>query len=269
MNAYEGNEKYIFVSYSHKDSKVVLPIIEDLSMRGFRIWYDSGIEAGSEWPEYIEQHLIGAAVFLAFISPSAVASINCRNEINLARADAKETLVVFLEPTELVAGMRLQLSSVQAISLFNFQNYDSFINTLSTTKILSPCNTGSTDKQQEERQSDNYRNFSRNQTYHSTQNNFGTRNFGFSSEPQTFTLTVSRMKQFFLVNPDIEMTFNDRIYYVKKNVPISIQLKEGFYTFNFAASFRKKQLTLNLTKDTEIVLSWNRLTGEIEAEEKQ
>ena len=39
---YEGNDKYIFVSYAHKDSQKVVPIVETLSSNGFRVWYDSG-----------------------------------------------------------------------------------------------------------------------------------------------------------------------------------------------------------------------------------
>ena len=58
--AYEGKEPYIFVSYAHKDSPAVFHIVEQLSARGYRIWYDEGIEPGSEWPEYIANHLLGA-----------------------------------------------------------------------------------------------------------------------------------------------------------------------------------------------------------------
>ena len=43
--AYEGNEKYIFFSYAHRDSATVLPMIEYMQEKGFRIWYDAGIEA--------------------------------------------------------------------------------------------------------------------------------------------------------------------------------------------------------------------------------
>ena len=81
---YEGNEKYIFVSYAHKDSPIVLPIVETLSKESFRVWYDSGIEAGTEWPEYIEDHLARAEIVLIFMSPATVESRNCRNEINFA-----------------------------------------------------------------------------------------------------------------------------------------------------------------------------------------
>ena len=39
QNAYEGQEPYIFISYAHKDSNTVLPIIQGLQERGFRVWY--------------------------------------------------------------------------------------------------------------------------------------------------------------------------------------------------------------------------------------
>ena len=60
MKTYNGNDKYIFVSYAHKDSDTVLPIISEMQKSGFRIWFDEGIEAGTEWPEYIAEHLANA-----------------------------------------------------------------------------------------------------------------------------------------------------------------------------------------------------------------
>ena len=44
---YEGNEKYIFISYAHRDSDVVLNIAKAITEAGYRIWYDDGIAAGS------------------------------------------------------------------------------------------------------------------------------------------------------------------------------------------------------------------------------
>ena len=48
---YNGTENYVFVSYAHKDSDTVLPYIEAMKQNGFRVWYDRGIEAGTEWAE--------------------------------------------------------------------------------------------------------------------------------------------------------------------------------------------------------------------------
>ena len=53
LRPYEGTQPYIFVSYAHKNDAAVLEIIGTLQSRGFRVWYDEGIEAGSEWPESI------------------------------------------------------------------------------------------------------------------------------------------------------------------------------------------------------------------------
>ena len=66
MKPYEGEDDYIFVSYAHKDSDFVLPIIDNLHDLGYRLWFDEGIEASAEWPEYIEKHMSDAAAVLAF-----------------------------------------------------------------------------------------------------------------------------------------------------------------------------------------------------------
>lgn len=149
MKIYEGNENYIFLSYSHKDSQTVIPIIERLDASGFRVWYDSGIEAGSEWPEYIEEHLKNASVVVVFISPSSVESRNCRNEINFALDLGKDILVVYLEETELAKGMRLQLTSTHSLYKQNHDSYESFISSLVNAHILKSCHRNA-DKATEE-----------------------------------------------------------------------------------------------------------------------
>ena len=45
---YRGDSPYIFISYSHKDSDVVFDIIGQLQMKQYRIWYDEGIDPGTE-----------------------------------------------------------------------------------------------------------------------------------------------------------------------------------------------------------------------------
>lgn len=45
--AYKGTDPYIFISYAHKDSDIVLPIISRLQKDGYRVWYDEGIAPGS------------------------------------------------------------------------------------------------------------------------------------------------------------------------------------------------------------------------------
>ncbi|MBP3436335.1 MAG: toll/interleukin-1 receptor domain-containing protein [Clostridia bacterium] len=144
MTTYEGKDKYIFVSYAHKDAETVMPILETLSEKGFRIWYDAGIEAGTEWPEYIAERLMSCSVVLVFMSTSSAASANCRKEINFALEMDKELLVVYLEKTEMSAGMRLQLNSHQALFRYRHPNDASFVRELLRSKLLLQASEGYT-----------------------------------------------------------------------------------------------------------------------------
>lgn len=139
--AYEGREPYAFVSYAHKDSHKVLPIIQALQEKGIRVWYDAGIEVGTEWPEYIAQHLQKSAVCMAFISRAALDSFNCRREINFAIAQSKELLAVYLEDIydRMPLGMQMQLGSVQGVFYTRHKSMSAFVETLCTSNIMSPC----------------------------------------------------------------------------------------------------------------------------------
>lgn len=139
QNAYDGQEPYIFISYAHKDSDKVFPIIRALNDRGFRVWYDVGIEAGTEWPEYIASRLNSCTCFLAFISQNALDSHNCRREINFAIELRKDPLAVYLEDVKLSLGMRMQLGSLQALFFNRHSSQDTFMNALCDCELLKPC----------------------------------------------------------------------------------------------------------------------------------
>ena len=82
-------EKYAFISYSHKDNKIILPIIKELSLV-VNVWYDDGIHAGSEWEEIIASRIINCTCFLYFVSKNSIESVNCKNEIHLANKKNKK-----------------------------------------------------------------------------------------------------------------------------------------------------------------------------------
>jgi len=115
FEAYVGTEPYIFISYAHKDSEQVFQEISKLNDAGYKIWYDEGIEASTEWPEEIANAVLGCSAFLVFVSPRSTASVNCRNEINLALNEDKPFLAVHLEDSALPPGLRLRMGDLQAI----------------------------------------------------------------------------------------------------------------------------------------------------------
>ena len=116
--AYSGNEPYIFVSYSRKDSSSVYPELKWLNEVGFNIWYDDGIEAGAEWTEALASAIRQARVFLFFVTPNSVASQNCRNEVHAAVQHELPLIAVHLQETRLPDGLALTLSPKQAIQKY-------------------------------------------------------------------------------------------------------------------------------------------------------
>jgi tetratricopeptide (TPR) repeat protein len=139
FNAYKGTEPYIFISYGHKDSDRVFPVITEFHTKGYPVWYDEGIDPGNEWPEEIANALAACSLFVVFISPSSVESENVRNEINLALKKKKPFIAIYLEDTELTPGMELQIGSKQAIMQFRMEPEDFYYKCFqSIEKYVSP-----------------------------------------------------------------------------------------------------------------------------------
>ena len=137
---YEGREPYVFLSYAHADAEAVMEIAARLQKAGCRIWYDGGIEVGSEWPEYIASHLEGAAVMLAFLSNAYVRSDNCRKELHFAQTKRISTVNIFLEETALTPGMQMQIGPLFALMKYTMPE-TAFYEKLLTAPQLTPLCT--------------------------------------------------------------------------------------------------------------------------------
>ena len=134
-------KSYIFISYAHADSKVVLPIISAMQKNGIMVWYDNGIEAGSEWPEFIAQKIVNCTKFVSFISNAYINSQNCKRELNMAVSRNKELLSIYLEPTELPLGIELQLGTYQAVFINRFPSQNHFIKSICSEPFFNNCKT--------------------------------------------------------------------------------------------------------------------------------
>ena len=117
IRAYRGEEPYIFISYAHRDSARVLPLLEAMQQEGYRIWYDEGIAAGTSWPEYIASHLLESSFVLVFLSKASAVSPNCAREIHYAAQYEKPMAAVVLEDVKLSPGLEMQLSICPRINL--------------------------------------------------------------------------------------------------------------------------------------------------------
>ncbi|MEM7366667.1 MAG: TIR domain-containing protein, partial [Pseudomonadota bacterium] len=113
--AYQGDDPYVFVSYSHEDAAAVYHEIERLSLAGVNIWYDEGIGAGTRWSDELASAITCSAVMVCFVTPRSVTSRHCQDEISYALDRDIPVIAVHLEDTELPPGLSLRLSTQQAI----------------------------------------------------------------------------------------------------------------------------------------------------------
>lgn len=143
LTTYDGDQPYIFVSYAHKDSATVVPIIRALQDCGYRIWFDLGIEAGTEWSNNIAAHLKSCATFVVFASKNCVQSENCLDEIAFAKAHQKPSLMIFLEDdVVLPSGTEMQTARFQRMFRSRHYTQETFIQKICEATMLDCCREG-------------------------------------------------------------------------------------------------------------------------------
>lgn len=151
---YQGDQKYIFISYSHKDISKVDEIICKFSESGYNVWFDSGIVPGSEWDENIAQHIEKCGCFIAFMSENYLESNNCKDELNYARDLEKDRLVVYLEEVTLPSGLAMRINRLQSVFKYAYKSDKDFYDKLFSADCLEQCRkTESTEDMYEESES--------------------------------------------------------------------------------------------------------------------
>ncbi len=56
-DAYEGDDNYVFISYSHENRDLVYKDLNILQSKGLRFWYDEGLVAGNYWDEVVKNKI--------------------------------------------------------------------------------------------------------------------------------------------------------------------------------------------------------------------
>lgn len=134
------NRPFIFVSYAHKDSDTVLPILNNLTENNVEIWYDNGIEAGSEWPDYIAQKIMNCDRMLCFVSEGYSESKNCSRELNFAISRNKPILSIYLnDKINMAPGMMMNLESYQSLFYTRFKGMKEFCSALLNENFICCC----------------------------------------------------------------------------------------------------------------------------------
>ena len=155
MKPYSGAGNYIFISYSHKDTDRVYPVIDHLINMGYHIWYDEGIDPGTEWDENIAGHLNGCVGILAFLSENYLNSENCKDELNYARDLGKDRVLIYLESVELPSGMAMRLNRIQALHKYKYSDMGDFFTELTKAPLFGKNDISSHENHEEVISGDN------------------------------------------------------------------------------------------------------------------
>ena len=139
FKAYPGDEPYTFVSYAHLNRDIVFPLIKQLHDKGYRIWYDEGIDPGTEWAELIATHLKTASSMLLFITPQAIASFNVNDEIHFALNKKIPIVPIFMQDIELPDDLQLRLGRYLWVNYFRYEDDGAFLEQLMRSPHLKNC----------------------------------------------------------------------------------------------------------------------------------
>ncbi|MFW9785303.1 MAG: toll/interleukin-1 receptor domain-containing protein, partial [Candidatus Heimdallarchaeota archaeon] len=113
FRAYEGDESFIFVSYSHTDRLQVYPIIDYLNKTGINVWYDEGIHVSEDWKNIIADNLERCSAFLIFITPHIIDSVTVNKEISFALKKQKPFFSIYLKETQLPSKLEFEIGDIQ------------------------------------------------------------------------------------------------------------------------------------------------------------
>lgn len=111
FEAYTGKEPYLFVSYSHRDTAKVFPILDALYDRKYRLWYDESCETGNDFRDELRQRIEGSEAVLLFVSESSMNSPFCGMEIIVARENGKRLYPIYLDSAAVPPAFQILLAN--------------------------------------------------------------------------------------------------------------------------------------------------------------
>lgn len=133
MEPYEGDEPYLFVSYSHMDTQKVDNVMRILDREKFRMWYDDAMEIGDDFRAELRSKIEKSCGVLVFISENSMNSKFCGMEIITAFKYNRRIYPVYLSDTvEIPVALRFILENLQHVKSEGI-NTDKYIQKLITS----------------------------------------------------------------------------------------------------------------------------------------
>ena len=147
---YQGEEPYIFLSYSHRNADAAAETIRWMKAAGFRIWYDEGVIPATAWDENIARAIENCDYLLALISEAYLSSTNCLDELNYARDRNIPMLLIYLEDVSLPSGLAMRLGRLLAIHRYRYDNPAAFYSRVVRSKGIGICGDGRFEEEEDD-----------------------------------------------------------------------------------------------------------------------
>lgn len=120
----QGSEnKYLFISYSRKNKRIVNKVVSQLKEAGFSVWIDtSGIESGEQFKQKIVDAIEGCEVFLYFASKESNCSPWTAKEIGIATSLKKRIIPIRLDNSPFNKEVLFDIVNINYIDLSDIKS---------------------------------------------------------------------------------------------------------------------------------------------------
>ena len=137
MNAYIGPEKYLFVSYAHRNRARVLPWIEGLAQAGVRVWFDEYLHGRPVNPIVEEHMLSNCRGVVCFVTDEEAALWYRGRAVGLAARFHKEVLVVCPDRAEVAQD--LLPDGARVIRRASFDSDEACLRAIMEVEMVAEC----------------------------------------------------------------------------------------------------------------------------------
>ena len=121
FEAYVGKEPYLFVSYSHRDTEKVYPVLDALNGKKYRLWYDESCETGNDFRDELRQRIEKCEAVILFVSESSMNSPFCGMEIIVARENKKRIYPIYLDNAAIPPAFQILLANTHHSTTDNME----------------------------------------------------------------------------------------------------------------------------------------------------
>ena len=146
VEMYNGNEPYIFISYSHIDTDKVSPIVKRLDNDGYRLWYDEGIPTTVRFNNVIAERIDSCEFMLLFISDNYIVSDYCNSELNFAEQEKKKLICIYEKGVRLNPRFKMLKANVHGIDMSYCLNDEELFERLYLSIDIDVCLKAKNDK---------------------------------------------------------------------------------------------------------------------------